>query len=718
MTYLGLYSGNSSGGNEVYYDNVRLYLSGSIAHPAMTYTLDTPDSIKKNDVTATVTFDKESPVEEGADVTAEVVLTGTAVESGIHSIDLTSAKAGLASNPQTVSVAAGQNLTAAPIRKNFSFTMPSQAADDFVLTHTFEALDTRPPVLTPGTISRISDNEATVTFNSDEAGEYYYAVTEGGAGVPVIDTSIPGTSCDTNLQTVSLNSLTAGAKDIYIVVKDAANNVSNPLLMEIPVYMPPEPGRIQFDSSYYGTYEGYNGWIWVERINGSDGVVTVDYSTADDTAIAGIHYQPQSGTLTWYDGDDDKKYIPCRIINDNSYNGYLYLTYTLSNPTGGAVIGEQNPLIVELSDNDAPPAPTGLKAVAGNGKVSLSWNPVNSAYYKLYYSTVEEEIEKGDSIEVYEGETYTISGLKNDTTYYFAIKACHNIYYSGMSGTVRSTPNASSTGGTSRTSTKYAVKDGNHGLQVGGQTELSNVLAKKGDEVIITVIPDKGFESAKPVVLDKNKKPLEIMDNGDGTFSFKMPAGEVTIETEFNKIDYFDDVSKKDWFDEAAWYCAAKGLMQGTKHRQFDGHIGTSRAMLVTVLYRMANSTDDFEGIFDDVESGNWYWEAINWAAHNKIVEGYGNGKFGPDDNLTREQMVSILYRYSIFMKYDLDKTKDLDSITDADTISKWALEPMKWAVGNGIVEGIGNGYLSPTTGASRAQFASMIQRYVTTIVK
>ena len=80
--------------------------------------------------------------------------------------------------------------------------------------------------------------------------------------------------------------------------------------------------------------------------------------------------------------------------------------------------------------------------------------------------------------------------------------------------------------------------------------------------------------------------------------------------------------------------------------------------------------------------------------------------------------MVSVLYRYSLFMKYDIVNLNDLDTFTDTDAISEWALEAMKWAVGNGIVEGIGNNLVSPETGATRAQFAAMMQRYATTIVK
>ena len=280
------------------------------------------------------------------------------------------------------------------------------------------------------------------------------------------------------------------------------------------------------------------------------------------------------------------------------------------------------------------------------------------------------------------------------------------------------TQNAPPSGGGSYTPPQYPVTDTNQGTQAGGQVKFSSGRAMAGDTVTITVIPGKGYENDAPTILDENGNPVAVMDHGDGTFRFKMPAGGVSVDTKFTKIDYFDDVNEDDWFDEASWFCAAHGLMQGTGHRQFDGNIGTNRAMLVTVLYRLGNSSDSLENIFSDVEEGKWYSEAIAWAAHNKIVEGYGNGNFGPNDTLTREQMVAVLYRYSVFMKYDASKLNDLDSFTDADAISGWALAAMKWAVGNGIVEGVGNDLVSPETGATRAQFAAIMQRFCTGFVK
>ena len=140
-------------------------------------------------------------------------------------------------------------------------------------------------------------------------------------------------------------------------------------------------GTIQFDSGSHGTYEGYNGWmIGVTRTDGSDGEVSVSYAMADGTAVAGTNYQAYSGTLTWADGDASRKAIMFTSYNDSIYNGYLDLTCVLSGPTGGAVLGTQNPLNIQISDNDTPPTPEGLEAVAGNGKVSLSWDAVKDAF--------------------------------------------------------------------------------------------------------------------------------------------------------------------------------------------------------------------------------------------------------------------------------------------------------------------------------------------------
>lgn len=366
-------------------------------------------------------------------------------------------------------------------------------------------------------------------------------------------------------------------------------------------------------------------------------------------------------------------------------------TFSILIGVGDALSGENIPVGVNFDSQGGSDVDTVTVAMVGD-TISAPTPPTRSGYTF--------------------GGWYKEPGCVNQFNFSTPITATITLY-------AKWTQNAPpSGGGGSYVPPKYSVTDANQGTQAGGQTKLSKERAEAGDTIVITLTPDKGYEGSVPDVLDKNNKPITVTDIGDGTYSFVMPAGKVTIDAKYSKISYFDDVSSRDWFDEASWFCAANGLMKGTGHKQFNGNIGSDRASLVTVLYRLAMSSDNYENIFSDVKSGKWYSEAIAWAAHNKIVEGYGGGLFGPEDILTREQMVSILYRYSVFMKYDVSKLHDLAAFGDADRISDWALEPMKWAVANNVVEGVGNGLISPDTGATRAQFAAMIQRYATTIVK
>ena len=115
---------------------------------------------------------------------------------------------------------------------------------------------------------------------------------------------------------------------------------------------------------------------------------------------------------------------------------------------------------------------------------------------------------------------------------------------------------------------------------------------------------------------------------------------------------------------------------------------------------------------FDDVSLLDWYGTPVAWAASNGIVAGYGNNKFGPNDNVTREQLVAILYKYTQFKKYDLTmKSTDLDDYPDCSSISNYAMIPMLWAVSNGVISGTDKG-LEPTASANRAQVAVMMKAY------
>lgn len=305
-----------------------------------------------------------------------------------------------------------------------------------------------------------------------------------------------------------------------------------------PVISVPMPGTLQFEASYHGTYEGYNGWIRVERIDGSDGIVSVDYVTADGTATAGVHYTPVSGTLTWNDGDSDVKVIPCVIINDSQYNGYLYFEYALSSPTGGAELGSQNSLTVEISDDDNPPTPTGLTAFAGNGEVTLEWDEVTSAYYKLYYSTSQDSFTEENSVGIYDGTSYKMTGLRNGTTYYFAVKSAHNIYYSEPTETVSATPKApSSSGGSYAPPIRITtVVNGNITIN---STKIPSMTKPETSTVFVST-------SIVNALVDK-----AVRTNGTGNedileLSIDTPQGINSLTVTFGQIGFDKIVSKTD----------------------------------------------------------------------------------------------------------------------------------------------------------------------------
>ncbi len=177
----------------------------------------------------------------------------------------------------------------------------------------------------------------------------------------------------------------------------------------------------------------------------------------------------------------------------------------------------------------------------------------------------------------------------------------------------------------------------------------------------------------------------------------------------------FDDVKPGDWFYDDVYYVYVKGMMNGTSATTFSPELETSRAMIVTILHRLEGRPEPEGGsTFTDVESGSWYEKAVTWAAENGIVNGYGEGIFGPSDPVTREQLAAILYRYSNFKGIDttVEAEEILKNFTDAHEISSYALDPMKWAVDRGLINGMTTTTLAPTSTALRSQAAAIFHRF------
>lgn len=179
----------------------------------------------------------------------------------------------------------------------------------------------------------------------------------------------------------------------------------------------------------------------------------------------------------------------------------------------------------------------------------------------------------------------------------------------------------------------------------------------------------------------------------------------------------FDDVDENDWFFNEVKYVYDKGMMNGTASDAFAPGASTSRGMLVTILYRLAGSPAAQGPAFPDVSPTQYYASPVGWAAGQSIVNGYEDGSFRPDGLLTREQLAAILYRYSRAVGYSTAARGNLTGFTDSATISSYALEPMSWAVGAGLLSGMGDGTVNPQGQATRAQVATILTRFCKSFV-
>lgn len=176
----------------------------------------------------------------------------------------------------------------------------------------------------------------------------------------------------------------------------------------------------------------------------------------------------------------------------------------------------------------------------------------------------------------------------------------------------------------------------------------------------------------------------------------------------------FRDVKPNHWYFTAVAYMHALQIMAGVAQDRFDPYGTATRSMLVAMLYRLEGSPKVL-GIsrFTDVKAGAWYTDAVIWAQSLGIVQGYGNNLFGPNDPITREQLVVFLYLYSMIKGRDTSALGDLSRFVDADQISDWATEAMKWAEGIGLIQGKGKDNLDPGAFATRAEIAAIMLRYI-----
>lgn len=254
----------------------------------------------------------------------------------------------------------------------------------------------------------------------------------------------------------------------------------------------------------------------------------------------------------------------------------------------------------------------------------------------------------------------------------------------------------------------------------GGSVSISANTPKRGDPVTIIPRPDAGYEVDTVTVTDQNGHAVEVRKNADGTYTFIQPGSRVRIEVTYQRAQPaqpvetpwsspFADVSQGDWYYEAVRFVQEQGLMNGYGDGRFGPDDTLSRAQLVQILFNregrpVVHALPDFSDVADEA----WYAGAVRWAAGRGIAGGYGDGRFGPNDPITREQLAVMLWRYAGSPAAGGELPFD-----DADKVSPFAREAVGWAVESGILRGGGDGQLHPGGLATRAQAAQMLKNFL-----
>ena len=243
-----------------------------------------------------------------------------------------------------------------------------------------------------------------------------------------------------------------------------------------------------------------------------------------------------------------------------------------------------------------------------------------------------------------------------------------------------------------------------------GTVTVSSKSASKGDTVTITATPDKGYTLESLTVLDKDGKALELTDKGSGKYAFTMPAGKVTVKAVFmddnTMLNFFTDVHAEDYYYDAVLWAAQKGITGGMSDTLFAPNAACTRAQIVTFLWRAAGSPEPKQlSTFGDVPADAYYAKAVAWAVENGITNGTTDTTFGPDETCTRAHGVTILSRAA-----GTNTASGNSNFADVDVNAYYA-SAVKWAVDNGITNGISSSLFGPDSSCTRAQIVTFLYR-------
>ena len=261
-----------------------------------------------------------------------------------------------------------------------------------------------------------------------------------------------------------------------------------------------------------------------------------------------------------------------------------------------------------------------------------------------------------------------------------------------------------SSGGGSNKTTTYPVNIVTK-TEDNGTTSSSSKMASKGNMVTITVEPDRYYVVDEVIIRDSRGKQLPVKDNGDGTYTFEMPADKVMVEPTFSWVNPFVDVKNTAYYTSAVEWTLKRMITQGTTDITFTPNGSCTRAHIVTFLWRAAGSPEPESAVsFADVPAGSYYAKAVAWAVENGITLGTTDVTFSPNAACTRAQSVTFLYRASEASASGAPTFYDVAE--DA-----YYAAAVKWATDNGITNGIGNGLFGSNNTCTRAQIVTFLWR-------
>ena len=530
------------------------------------------------------------------------------------------------------------------------------------VTVTINKANAVPATVTAKTLTYNGQAQELVTAGTATGGEMQYALGTENAATEEYTTSIPkGTDVGTYYVW-------------YKVVGDANHNDTNAASITATISRRSSGGSSSSNTS--------TTTITVP-VTGDTGSTAVSASVKGTEATVTAMTEKQLDDIVGMSNESNNQ--NCTIEIDVSSLGKDIKTATI--PT-------ETVKVVEKAANDATNDATGLTVKLSDGSITLDAQALTAVTEQAKGNTIQLNL---DGI-----STSSMTSAQRETVQTMDVQAVYDAYMTSNGSRI-----SNFHGGKATVSVPYTLKEG-----------------QNRNGVLVWYIADNGDKVEMPTSYDGKEVSFTTTHFSNYVVVYDAERAAICPQDATCPISKFVDADASAWYHDGVHWALDKGVMNGVSPKYFNPNGDTSRAMVVTMLWRMEGSPA-YVGMseFTDVENTDWYGQAVRWASAEGIVEGYtqsGNKVFNPNGAVTREQLAAILYRYAQYKKQDVSVGEDTNilSYDDAFSVSTWAMAAMQWAVGSGAVSGRTNTTLNPKNTATRAEIATIIMRYCTEIAK